>query len=214
MVQLYLMAVLLASPAFASEGDAVSRVEKPLKPVVYISLYGGTALSGSVRNIEGRNALAGVSISDIDHNGGPMFGVKVGYSPATAPYLAIEMEGMYFRLRYPTHTFTARGPGGSLSATLPGSTDTNYGVFTNAILRYSSLIQPYIGGGIGYSWDNESNGVAFQAMAGVRVKATEIFSVFAEFKYLIAHREGQVDGIGLEGNYLIPSLVGGATLHF
>jgi opacity protein-like surface antigen len=92
--------------------------------------------------------------------------------------------------------------------------DTNYGVFANAILRYPSLIQPYIGGGIGYSWDNESNGVAFQAMAGVRVKPTEIFSVFAEFKYLIAHREGQVDGIGLEGNYLIPSLVGGATLHF
>jgi hypothetical protein len=180
---------------------------------VYISGYGGVALRGSVKDIEGTGGLAGVRTSNLNHKGGPMFGAKIGVSPHSAPWFALEVEGIYISLKSKSQTVRVSGPGVFATGSVGEATGDGYGVLANAIFRYpKGPVQPYIGGGAGYMITEK--GPAFQFLAGIRVKVVENFSVFGEFKYLISHTEDKQAGLGLEGTIYFPALVGGASIHF
>ena len=57
--------------------------------------------------------------------------------------------------------------------------------FSNGyILKENSRIQPYLFGGLGYLWDNNSDGVNFDAGVGVKVPIKPNFSLFVATSYV------------------------------
>lgn len=95
-------------------------------------------------------------------------------------------------------------------------------VAVNGVLRYpGDLLQPYVGVGIGAFWFKGTKEFAqsevvpgLNAMAGLKVKASEAWGLFFEAKYNRATLQDFGSDIGLKGNYSILQWLGGVSYHF
>lgn len=141
-----------------------------------------------------------------DKSGGPsqdyamdkgyLAGIKMGYIPPFAKYLAAELEYNYVKSSFDNSKSYA-GTGGSY--TIDGSNSMN-AFFFNIKLRYpEGSFHPYVGIGPGYSWfkqdditisgqgrlSGETSGqFAYQILAGLDYDITKNWGVGVGYKYI------------------------------
>jgi opacity protein-like surface antigen len=158
----------------------------------YVAAFGGFSLSQSFTNVHGLGANSSVNVDDLALARTGIGGRKLGFSPSTAKWMAIETEVFYASPHFKAQTITARG-------TTTGSTDvsgsrTRVATWAfNWIIRYpGEWIQPYAGAGLGIFWERlaDSGGTSssdtspgLNALAGLRIKLGQHFMLFSEYKY-------------------------------
>ena len=62
--------------------------------------------------------------------------------------------------------------------------DLRYKFYNGSIISETSVIQPYLFGGVGYLWDNNSDGVNFNAGVGTKIAISPNTSLFLEAGYI------------------------------
>ena len=221
----------MSSTAAAPSGSATGSSGGSSAIEFYAGAYGGYAFPGSFTDIKYTGPLSGIGLSDIKHDGGGLFGAKIGGYLRNS-YIGGEVEGFYTSLSTPEQTLIVTGPGGSASfRNASGSQDVWAGAI-NLLLRYpGKVVQPYIGVGLAVvhlsgpsdssvaSTSGGATAPGLNALVGVRAKVSEHFSVFGEFKYVYASFELKdvvpgVPGVGAEMNLSMPAAVAGVAWHF
>ncbi len=92
----------------------------------------------------------------------------------------------------------------------------------NLIARYpGSVLQPYVGVGAGAfyfkstgQFDGKQFSPGFNALAGLKIKASDEWGLFAEGRYNLASVNGLDQTFGLSGMYSMFHLVAGVSFHF
>jgi opacity protein-like surface antigen len=92
----------------------------------------------------------------------------------------------------------------------------------NLIARYpGSVLQPYVGVGAGAfyfkstgQFDGKQFSPGFNALAGLKIKASDEWGLFAEGRYNLASVNGLDPTFGLSGMYSMFHLVAGVSFHF
>jgi opacity protein-like surface antigen len=236
MKSIYLSAALLvAISASAMAGTEMAPSGKDMKDMkqmapstsdagFYVAAYGGVnfdtyfgdkhqTLGGAKTNEELRDTWAGVG------------GIKAGYNFQSMDegfvrlQPALEAEGIYIGDNvHGNNTFGA----GAIEHLSTNSGD----FFINGILRFknSSIITPYIGGGIGLQYITTHGNIGFrggpqatgldtsdldfagQGIFGLDVAVCQHISLFTEYKF--------IDAIGTDGHNSGPGTPGGATYRF
>jgi hypothetical protein len=159
----------------------------------YVAVFGGTSLSQSFTNVHGVGDNASVQVSDLALARSGIGGVKLGFSPSSAKWLAMETEVFYSSAHVKQQTITATGGSGTASADVPGSHTRMATWAFNWILRYpGEWIQPYAGAGLGIFWgrladpggtSSADTSPGLNALAGLRVKLGQHLVMFSEYKY-------------------------------
>lgn len=159
----------------------------------YVAAFGGFSLSQSFTNVHGVGDNASVNVSDLALARSGIGGLKLGFSPSTAKWMAIETEVFYASPHFKQQSVTVTGPAGSLTGDFAGSRTRVATWAFNWILRYpGEWIQPYVGAGLGIFWGRlaDSGGTSssdtspgLNALAGLRIKLGQHFMLFSEYKY-------------------------------
>jgi len=113
------------------------------------------------------------------------------------------------------------------NGTLPLLSESSLRVYTaafNVIARYpGKVFQPYAGiGAAGFYFKAQSSGPiqghqwapGFNALAGLKILATDEWGLFVEGKYNLANVDNLDQTFGLSGQYQIFHVVGGIAYHF
>ncbi len=159
----------------------------------YVAAFGGVSFSQSFTHVHGTGTDASVNVSDLALKGTGIGGLKLGFSPAGAKWVALETEVFYSSPHFKAQTVTVTGSRGSQSGDFAGSHTRMATWAFNWILRYpSEWIQPYAGAGLGIFWGRlaDSGGTSstdtspgLNALAGLRVKVGQHLVLFSEYKY-------------------------------
>jgi opacity protein-like surface antigen len=159
----------------------------------YVAVFGGASLSQSFTNVHGVGDNASVKVSDLALARSGIGGVKLGFSPGGAKWLAMETEVFYSSPHIKQQTITAMGGSGTASTDAPGSHTRMATWAFNWILRYpGEWIQPYAGAGLGIFWgrladpggtSSADTSPGLNALAGLRVKMGQHLVLFSEYKY-------------------------------
>lgn len=64
------------------------------------------------------------------------------------------------------------------------SLDLRFKFFNGSIISETSVLQPYLYGGVGYLWDNNADGVNFNAGVGTKIAISPNTSLFLEAGYI------------------------------
>ncbi len=193
-----------------------------------------TGVNG-IETIQGVD-VSGVTFSDLQLENGPAFGLKAGgYFPGFLSWLGLELDAYHAMADIKAQPFTASVPLSSLGinapGTIAGSGNTNtidFSVTTvalNVMARYpGSLLQPYVGAGIGGNVaimkEGSSNvkdadfAPAFNAVAGLRVKVIHMVGIFAEYKYNRNLTEFKFKDNNFAADYSSNLIMGGVSIHF
>ena len=156
----------------------------------YVAVFGGASLSQSFTNVHGVGEDSSIKFSNLDLKGTGIGGLKLGFSPSTAKWMAIETELFYASPHIKQQNITATGTTSSTDA-FPGVHIRMATWAFNWILRYpGEWVQPYVGAGLGIFWGRISDSPSssdtspgLNALAGLRVKMGEHLVLFSEYKY-------------------------------
>jgi len=156
----------------------------------YVAVFGGASLSQSFTKVHGTGEDASIKFSNLSLKETGIGGLKLGFSPSTAKWMAIETELFYSSPHIKQQNITATG---SITGTdsFPGAHIRMATWAINWILRYpGEWIQPYAGAGLGIFWGRISDtpsssdtSPGLNALAGVRVKMGQHLIAFSEYKY-------------------------------
>jgi opacity protein-like surface antigen len=160
----------------------------------YVVVFGGFSLAQSFTNVHGLGDTASVNVSDLSLARSGIGGLKLGFSPSTAKWMAIETEVFYASPHFKEQSVTVTGPDGDkATGEFSGSRTRVATLAFNWIIRYpGEWIQPYAGAGLGIFWGRlaDSGGTSssdtspgLNALAGLRVKLGQHFVLFSEYKY-------------------------------
>lgn len=159
----------------------------------YVAAFGGFSLAQSFTNVHGVGDNSSVKVSDLSLARAGIGGIKLGFSPSTAKWMALETEVFYASPHFKQQNVTVTGSGGSASGDFAGSYTRVATLAFNWILRYpGEWIQPYVGAGLGIFWGRlaDSGGMSssdtspgLNALAGLRIKVGQHFMLFSEYKY-------------------------------
>nr|MBA2253463.1 AMIN domain-containing protein [Nitrospirales bacterium] len=159
----------------------------------YVAAFGGFSLSQSFTNVHGAGANASVNVSDLALARTGIGGLKLGFSPSTAKWMALETEVFYASPHFKEQNVTVTGNSGTVSSDFSGSRARVATWAFNWIVRYpGEWIQPYAGAGLGIFWGRlaDSGGTSssdtspgLNALAGLRIKLGQHFMLFSEYKY-------------------------------
>ena len=162
----------------------------------YVGILGGYVMPKDM----GVTPKDGSTQNDIAMDKGDLAGIKVGYIPPVAKYLATELEYNYSKNSFDNgKQYTDSGG----SYTLDGTTNNMHAFFLNLKLRYpEGSFHPYIGIGPGYSWVKQgdvtlratggsgtmaggtSSQFAYQLLAGLDYDITKNWGVGIGYKYV------------------------------
>jgi opacity protein-like surface antigen len=141
------------------------------------------------------NTGSSAPIPDLAQNKGYLVGLKVGYIPSVAKFVAAELEYNYAKTSFDNgKTYTTNWG----TWTADGTTEL-YAVFFNVKLRYpDGWFHPYVGVGPGYAWVKQgditistqgtlkgdtASKFAYQLLAGVDFDITKNWGVGLGYKY-------------------------------
>lgn len=205
---LFLLSLLLLSSHSAAE--------------TYVAGMVGYTAPNDLTNIQGTGGFSGVSISDLALKDSVAYGGKIGYFFPGVNWLGVETELYNTTPHVKQQSATVSGFGPPASGTLPGF---NLRVLTwgiNAVVRYpGKMFQPYAGVGLGVFFANASfqgqsdseTAPGLNALAGLRMFATDNLALFAEYKYNRA-TFNLPNAIGFEADYSANIFMGGVSYHF
>jgi opacity protein-like surface antigen len=189
----------------------------------YVGVFGGVTLPADVTKNRDIDSTSGVTLTDLDLARSGVLGVKAGAYPlGEKSWIGMETEFFYTNPHVKQQDVTVTGPGGSLTANLPGSRVRVATAAFNLLVRYpGTLIQPYVGAGLGIFWGRVSGplGTAsdtspgFNGLAGVRFRLLKYLTAFGEYKYNRATFDFGGD-LGLHSLYQAHHLVGGVAFEF
>ncbi len=163
------------------------------KTETYVAAFGGVSFSQSFTNVHGAGTNSSVNVSDLALARTGIGGLKAGFSPSYAKWMAIETEVFYASPHFKQQSVTVTGSGGSATGDFAGSHTRVATWALNWIVRYpGEWIQPYAGAGFGVFWGRlaDSGGTSssdvspgLNALAGIRAKLGQHFVFFTEYKY-------------------------------
>jgi opacity protein-like surface antigen len=156
----------------------------------YVAAFGGVSISQSFTNVSGIGEDASIKFSNLGLKGSGIGGLKLGFSPSSAKWMAMETELFYASPHIKQQTITATGSITS-SDDFPGTHIRMATWAFNWIVRYpGEWVQPYVGAGLGIFWGRISDSPSssdtspgLNALAGLRVKMGQHFMLFSEYKY-------------------------------
>jgi opacity protein-like surface antigen len=190
---------------------------------MYVAGMVGYTSPNDLSNIKGTGGGSALSLSDLALQDSIAYGGKVGYYFPQIKWLGVETELYNTTPNVKQQPATVSGFGISVPVgTLPGF-DLNvltWGI--NAVVRYpGKTFQPYAGVGLGMMFAKAKFGgqtdsdtaPGLNALAGIRVFATDHLALFAEYKY---HRASFTfpTAIGFEADYSANLFMGGVSYHF
>ncbi|HEU4387858.1 MAG TPA: outer membrane beta-barrel protein [Blastocatellia bacterium] len=183
----------------------------------------GYTAPNDLTNIQGTGVASGISLSDLELKSSVAYGGKIGYFFPGVNWLGIETELYNTTPHVKQQSVTASGFGVTVPlGTAPGF---NLRVLTwgiNAVVRYpGNTFQPYAGVGLGvffaeakFQGQSESDTApGLNALAGMRLFATDHLALFAEYKYNRA-TFNLPNVIGFEADYSANIFMGGVSYHF
>lgn len=188
----------------------------------YVAGMVGYTAPNDLTNIQGTGGFSAVSLSDLELKSSVAYGGKVGYFLPSVNWLGIETELYNTTPHIKQQPATASAFGVSIPGTFTG---VNLRVLTwgiNAIVRYpGKMFQPYAGVGLGVFFANASfqgqsdsdTAPGLNALAGLRMFATDNLALFAEYKYNRA-TFNLPNAIGFEADYSANIFMGGVSYHF
>jgi opacity protein-like surface antigen len=182
----------------------------------------GYTAPDDLTNVKGTGAASAFSVSDLELQSSVAYGGKVGYFLPSVKWLGFETEVSNTTPHAKQQPATVSGFGLSVPGTVTGF---HLRVLTwglNAVVRYpGKIVQPYAGVGLGMFFaqatfqgqSDSDTAPGLNALAGLRVFATDHLAIFAEYKY---HRAAFTfpTAIGLEADYSANIFMGGLSYHF
>jgi opacity protein-like surface antigen len=182
----------------------------------------GYTAPDDLTNVKGTGAASAFSVSDLELQSSVAYGGKVGYFLPSVKWLGFETEVYNTTPHAKQQPATVSGFGLSVPGTVTGF---HLRVLTwglNAVVRYpGKIVQPYAGVGLGMFFaqatfqgqSDSDTAPGLNALAGLRVFATDHLAIFAEYKY---HRAAFTfpTAIGLEADYSANIFMGGLSYHF
>ena len=190
---------------------------------MYVAGMVGYTSPNDLSNVKGTGGASGLSLSDLALQDSIAYGAKFGYYFPQIKWLGIETELYNTTPDVKQQPVTVSGFGISVPAGTQPGFDLNvltWGI--NAVVRYpGKTFQPYAGVGLGvmfadakFQGQTDSDTAAgLNALAGIRVFATDHLALFAEYKY---HRASFTfpTAIGIEADYSANLFMGGVSFHF
>jgi opacity protein-like surface antigen len=159
----------------------------------YVAAFGGFSIAQSFTQVHGTGANASVNVSNLSLARTGIGGLKFGFSPSTAKWLALETEVFYASPHFKQQPVTVSGNSGTATDDFSGSHTRVATWALNWIVRYpGEWIQPYAGAGLGIFWGRlaDSGGASssdtspgLNAMAGLRIRVGHHLILFSEYKY-------------------------------
>ena len=190
---------------------------------LYVAGMAGYTVPNDFTNVKGTGGASALSLSDLELQNSVAYGGKIGYFFPKVKWLGVETEVYNTTPNVKQQPVTASAFGRSVPiASVPGF---NLRVLTwgiNAVVRYpGKTFQPYAGVGLGvffakatFQGQSDSDTVpGLNALAGLRVFATDHVAIFAEYKYNRAAFSFP-NAIGFEGDYSANIFMGGLSYHF
>ena len=190
---------------------------------MYMAGMAGYTAPNDLTNVKGTGGASGLSLSDLELQSSIAYGGKIGYYFPTVNWLGVETEVYNTTPHVKQQPITISGFGLSVPiGTQPGF---NLRVLTwgvNAVVRYpGKTFQPYAGVGLGvffakatFQGQSDSDTVpGLNALAGLRIFATDHVALFAEYKYNRA-TFNLPNAIGFEADYSANIFMGGLSYHF
>jgi opacity protein-like surface antigen len=190
---------------------------------MYVAGMVGYTAPNDLTNVQGTGANSGISLSDLELKSSVAYGGKIGYFFPGVNWLGIETELYNTTPHVKQQSVTASGFGVTVPiGTLPGFNlrVLNWGI--NAIVRYpGKTFQPYAGVGLGVFFaeakfqgqSDSDTAPGLNALAGIRLFATDHLALFAEYKYNRASFNLPT-AIGFEADYSANIFMGGVSYHF
>lgn len=190
---------------------------------MYVAGMAGYTVPNDLTNIQGTGGASAFSLSDLELQNSVAYGGKVGYFFPTVNWLGVETEVYNTTPNVKQQPVTVSGFGLSVPiGTQPGFSLRVLTWGINAIVRYpGKTFQPYAGVGLGiffadakFQGQSDSDTAAgLNALAGLRVFASDHIAFFAEYKYNRATFTFP-NAIGFEADYSANIFMGGLSYHF
>lgn len=190
---------------------------------MYVAGMAGYTAPNDLTDIKGTGGASGLNLSDLSLQNSLAYGGKIGYFFPAVNWLGVETEVYNTTPHVKQQPATVSAFGLTVPVgTLPGFhlRVLTWGI--NAVVRYpGKTFQPYAGVGLGMFFaeakfqgqsDNDT-APGLNALAGLRVFATNHIALFAEYKY---HRATFTfpTAIGFEADYSANMFMGGLSYHF
>jgi opacity protein-like surface antigen len=192
-------------------------------PERYVAVFGGVTLPPDATNNRGTGPLSGVTLNDLDLARSGVVGLKAGAFPlGEKSWIGMETELFYTNPHVKEQNVTATGPGGSVTATFPGTHVRVTTLAFNLLVRYpGTVIQPYLGAGFGMFWGRISGGLGtgsdtspgFNGLAGLRIRLMKHLAAFGEYKYNRTNFDFGGD-VHVHSLYQAHHVVGGVAFEF
>lgn len=177
----------------ATDRRIIDQSTNPSATERYVAAFGGFSLAQSFTDVHGVGANASVNVSNLALARSGIGGLKLGFSPSTAKWMALETEVFYASPHFKEQSVTVTGSSGTATSDFSGSRTRVATWAFNWIVRYpGEWIQPYAGAGLGIFWGRlaDSGGTSssdtspgLNALAGLRIKLGQHFVLFSEYKY-------------------------------
>ena len=189
---------------------------------MYVGGMAGYAAPNDLTDVTGTGAASAFSLSDLKLQTSVAYGGKVGYFFPAVNWLGVETEVYNTTPHVKQQPATISGFGMSFPGTVLGF---NLRVLTwgiNAVARYpGKTFQPYAGVGLGLFFahatfrgqSDDDTAAGLNALAGLRIFATEHVAIFAEYKYNRATFT-LPKAIGIQADYSANIFMGGLSYHF
>ncbi|HKY72025.1 MAG TPA: outer membrane beta-barrel protein [Nitrospira sp.] len=189
---------------------------------MYVAGMAGYTAPNDLTNVKGTGAASVLSLSDLELQSSVAYGGKVGYFLPSARWFGVETEVYNTTPHVKQQAVTVSGFGLSVPATITGFhlRVLTWGI--NAVVRYpGKIVQPYAGVGLGMFFakatfqgqSDSDTAPGLNALAGLRVFATDHLAIFAEYKYNRA-TFNLPNAIGIEADYSANIFMGGLSYHF
>jgi opacity protein-like surface antigen len=192
---------------------------------MYVAGMAGYSLPNDLTNVEGNGINSGISLSDLKLQNSVAYGGKIGYYFPQLNWLGVETEVYNTTPHLKQQDVTASGFG--VSVPLGTQSGINVRVLTwgiNAVLRYpGKTFQPYAGVGLGVFFahatsqgqSDSDTAPGLNALAGIRLFATDHLALFAEYKYNRASFSfTNANLAGFDADYSANIFMGGVSYHF
>jgi len=190
---------------------------------LYLAGMAGYTMPNDLTNIKGTGTASALSLSDLELQSSVAYGGKVGFFFPAVKWLGVETELYNTTPHVKQQPITVSGPGFSIPAgTQPGFSLRVLTWGINAIVRYpGKTFQPYAGVGLGVFFadakfqgqTDSDTAPGLNALAGLRIFATEHVALFAEYKYNRATFT-LPNAIGIQADYSANIFMGGLSYHF
>lgn len=194
----------------------------------YFSIYGGVS---APEDLDWKDNVGINSAGTIELDNNATFGLKAGhwFSEGDAPFIGFELDANVQFPRWNGITTTkALGVTSTPTSVTAKADSVLVSGIVNLLLRYpQGPIRPYAGAGGGFAFwavgdqtiptgtfNSETDGAfAWDILAGIDLHASDMISLFAEYKYFGANFEFP-DSIGMDIDYRASLFYGGIIFHY